>query len=133
VLAGLAAVVDGLETCDGVIEGVFSTATLGGWIDAEVGRLERGKYLSSKSALSDHSLLGCRVVELPALVAMRVTYKDALLHMRSKTGSLVLLYVHIGSTAPDSKVGHIRLPPIPQFIGSSTLDSICRASVLHMD
>jgi hypothetical protein len=53
VVAGLGAVVDGLGTCDGVIEGVFSTAALGGGMDAEVGRLERGKYLSSKSALSE--------------------------------------------------------------------------------
>jgi hypothetical protein len=53
VLAGLGAAVDDLGTGGGVIEGVFSTATLGGGIEAEVGCLERGKYLSSKSALSE--------------------------------------------------------------------------------
>jgi hypothetical protein len=35
-----------------VTAGVFSTAGLGGAIEAEDGRLERGKYLLSKSALS---------------------------------------------------------------------------------
>jgi hypothetical protein len=84
-------------------------------------------------SLTDHSLLGSRVVELPALVALRITYKDALLHKRAKASSLVSLYVHIGRTAPDSKVRHIRLPPIPQFTGSSPLDSFCRAPVPHMD
>jgi hypothetical protein len=36
-----------------VTAGVFSTAALGGRIEADVGRFERGKYLSSKSALSE--------------------------------------------------------------------------------
>jgi hypothetical protein len=36
----------------GVTAGVFSTAGLGGAIESEDGQLERGKYLSSKSALS---------------------------------------------------------------------------------
>jgi hypothetical protein len=53
VLAGLGATVDGLGAGGGVIAGVFSTAALGGGIEAEVGRLERGKYLSSQLALSE--------------------------------------------------------------------------------
>src|SRR5579859_2100379 len=53
--------------------------------------------------------------------------------MRTKTISLILLYVNISSASPDSKVGDIRLDPIPQLIRSGILDSICRASVPHMD
>jgi len=52
VLAGLGAGADGLGTGGGVVEGVLSTSTLGGGNEAAVGHLERGKYLSSKSALS---------------------------------------------------------------------------------
>ena len=51
-LAGLGSGADGLRTGDAVVEGVVSTSTLGEGIEAEVGHLERGKYLSSKSALS---------------------------------------------------------------------------------
>jgi hypothetical protein len=52
---------------------------------------------------------------------------------RSKASSLVLLYVHIGSAPPHSKVGDVRLSPMPQFIRSSASDSLSRASVPHMD
>ena len=36
-------------------------------------------------------------------------------------------------SSPDSKVGDIRLGPIPQLIWSGILDCFCRASVPHMN
>ena len=62
----------------------------------------------------------------------QIANKDTLLHMRAKAFSLILLYVHIRSAAPHSKVRHIRLGASPQLIRCTTLDSICRASVPHM-
>jgi len=53
--------------------------------------------------------------------------------VRAQAFSLILLYVNISSAAPHSKVRHIRLCASPQLIRSTTLDSICRASVPHMD
>ena len=43
----------GLPTGAGVAEGVLSTSALGAGKEANVGRLDIGKYLSSKSALSE--------------------------------------------------------------------------------
>ena len=44
---------DVLGTGAGVVEGVFSTSALRAGKEADVGRLDIGKYLSSKSALSE--------------------------------------------------------------------------------
>jgi len=85
------------------------------------------------SSLRDNSLLDGGVVEFPSLVSLRVANKDTLLHMRVKAFPLVLLNVHIGSTPLASKMGHIRLPFMPQFIGSSSLDSISGAFIPNMD
>jgi hypothetical protein len=61
----------------------------------------------------DDHLLGLRLVELPCLVSLRVPNEDALLHVRPKAPKrpLVLLNEHIGSTAPNTKHGQIRLAP----------------------
>ena len=52
-LSGLGTAEDVLGTGAGVLEGVLSTSTLGAGKEADVGRLDIGKYLSSKSALSE--------------------------------------------------------------------------------
>jgi hypothetical protein len=72
-------------------------------------------------------------VELPALISLGIANEYTLLHVRSKARSLVLLHMHIGSAPPHSKVGDVRLSPMPQFIKSSASDSLSRASVPHMD
>ena len=51
-LAGFGAAADCLGSGGGVTAGVVSTAGLEGRVEAEEGRLDRGKYLSSKSARS---------------------------------------------------------------------------------
>jgi hypothetical protein len=94
---------------------------------------EREISLVKVSSLSNHCLLGSGTIELPALVSLRIANEYTLLHVRSKASSLVLLYMHIGSATPYSKVGDVRLSPMPQFIRSSTSDSLCMASVPHMD
>jgi hypothetical protein len=94
---------------------------------------EREISLIKVSSLSNHCLLGGGIIELPALVSLRVANEYTLLHVRSKTRSLVLLHMHIGSAPSYSKVGDVRLSLMPHFIGSSTSDSLCRASVPHMD
>ena len=57
------------------------------------------------STLRNVGLFGLWVVELPALVALRVSKEYTLLHVRSEApkGPLVPLNEHIGSTAPDTK------------------------------
>jgi len=52
-LFGLGTAEDGLVIGAGVTEGVFSTSAFGAGKEADVGRLDIGKYLSSKSALSE--------------------------------------------------------------------------------
>jgi hypothetical protein len=52
-LSGLGTAGDVQGAGAGVVEGVSSTSALGGVKEAEVGRLDIGKYLSSKSALSE--------------------------------------------------------------------------------
>ena len=51
--------------------------------------------LVEDSAFRDDDLLGGGVVELPALVAIRVPDEDALLHVQAKRTTPVLLHMHI--------------------------------------
>jgi len=69
-LSGLGTAGQGLEIGAGVVEGVLSTSTLGTGKEADVGRLDLGKYLSSKSALSE-------------MMVFFVVGEDALLHVRT--------------------------------------------------
>ena len=69
------------------------------------------------SPLRDDCLLGGRVVEAPALVALGIAQEDAFLHVRSKALPLVLLHKHIGSAAPDANVAHFWLLLVPGLVG----------------
>jgi hypothetical protein len=124
-----------LNWCTG---GEYSRSILNCWTrEGNRGRrwtLGEGEIsLVKVSSLSNHCLLGGWVVELPALVSLRIANEYTLLHVRSEAGSLVLLHMHIGSAPPYTKVGDVRLSPIPQFIRCSASDSVCRAPVPHMD
>ncbi len=74
-------------------------------------------FIKVSPLLNDH-LLGDWVVELPALVALRVSNAHTLLHVRSKAPkwSLVPLDEHISSTAPDTKHREIWLAAIESFM-----------------
>src|SRR6201746_2156922 len=61
------------------------------------------------SSLSNNCLLGGWVVELPALVSLRIANEYTLLHVQSEARSLVLLHMHICSAPPHSKVRDVRL------------------------
>ena len=73
--------------------------------------------LVEDGAFRDDSLLGGGVVELPALVAWRITDKNALLHVGAQRAALVLLHMHIGHTPPNAQMGDIRLAAIEGLIG----------------
>jgi hypothetical protein len=72
------------------------------------------------SSLRNHHLLGHRVVELPALAALRVPNEDTLLHVCPKAPkwSLIPLDQHIGSAAPNSKHREVWLAPIDRLVWS---------------
>ena len=82
---------------------------------------EREVSLIKVSSLSNHCLLCSRIIELPALISPRVANEYTLLYVWAKTSSLVPLYVHIGSAAPNLKVGDIRFPSMPEFIRGGLL------------
>jgi hypothetical protein len=137
-LAGLGVTGNALGRCGAAAAGVFSTGALGGSVVVGNRRQrqtlgEREISLVKVSSLSNHCLLGGGIIELPALVSLRIANEYTLLHVRSKARSLVLLHMHIGSASPHWKVGDVRLSPMPQFIRSSASDSLSRASVPHMD
>ena len=62
-------------------------------------------------------MLGGRIPEQPSLVVCRIPNEDALLSMRLKLGTLVLLHKHKGSTSKNAKVRDIWLGLMPEFIG----------------
>ena len=83
-LAGLGAGADGLGTGGGVVEGVFSTSKLGGGKGerSSSGTLrEREVSLIKVSSLSNHCLLRSGIVELPALISLRVANEYTFLHV----------------------------------------------------
>ena len=85
--------------------------------------------------LRDEHLLGQRIVELPALVALGISNEDTLLHVRSKapTWLLVLLDQNIGSTAPNTQMRQIRLVPIECFMWGDSLKRSGGHLIAHMN
>jgi len=75
------------------------------------------------------------VVELPALVTLRVSNEDTLYHVRSKAPkwSLVLLNQDIGSTAPNTQMREIGLVPTECFMWSCSLKRCGSHPIAHMD
>ena len=71
--------------------------------------------------VADQQLLGAQIVELPGLVLWGVSNEDALLRMRLQTLPLITLDVYIGKTAKNTKMGHIRLVPMPELKRSRVL------------
>ena len=109
-----------------------------GWVGAK-GR-DRRPVLESRevplienSVFRDNSALGGRIVEFPALVVRRVAYEDALLHVRAKLSSFILLNMHIGQASPNPKIGEVRLALEPQLKGSSIRSERGRHPVKDVD
>ena len=62
-------------------------------------------------------MLSSRVPEQPSLVVCRIPNEDALLSMRLKLGTLVLLHKYKGSASKNAKMRDIWLGLMPEFIG----------------
>jgi hypothetical protein len=72
--------------------------------------LEKIRLVPKEVVLVKDSMLRCdhspshRVVEQPALIFCRITHKNALLEMASRSVPFVFLHMHIGKAAPDTKM-----------------------------
>jgi hypothetical protein len=97
--------------------------------------LKHRKAFIKVCTLWNKHLFGQGIVELPALVTLRVSNEDTLLHVRSKApkASLVLLNQDMGSTAPNTQMREIRLVPIECFMWSGSLKRSSGHLIAHMD
>lgn len=85
------------------------------------------------SLLTDDGALGGGVVELPALVALQIANKHALLHVWGQSSPLILLHMDVCSAAPHSEVRDIWLALVPKFKGCSIEEDRVGGAVEDMD
>jgi hypothetical protein len=85
------------------------------------------------SSLGDNGALSDWVIELPALVASRISNKDAFFVVRLKRIALILLDMHIGSAPPYSEVGDVRFLLIESFKRGRARKRSCRQLIPYMD
>jgi hypothetical protein len=85
------------------------------------------------SSLGDNGTLSDWVIELPALVASRISNEYAFFVVRLERIALISLDMHIGSAPPYSEVGNVGFSLIESFEGCRARERSCRQLIPDMD